>query len=305
MKQTQSQKPPLSFQDQLNILCIDDDQVDYFVLKSMLKRSMTEPYQLEWQNSAHTGLKSLLNGTYDVCLLDYHLPPHTGFEILQQAQDQGNRTPVIMLTGNESPDIDKRAMEQGVYGFLHKEELEPTHLERTIRYALKHHKTQEELRHKSERDALTGLYNIQAFHDIAEERLQHLRLHDKQAALLFIDLDRFKQLNDQQGHLAGNKFLQSLSQALTVNLRATDLVARVGGDEFVVLLEEIPSLDVAYQVAQRLMSLPKSISTNVGMSIGISMFPQDSHTLHGLLMCADKAMYQRKKSGGQGIKTFS
>jgi diguanylate cyclase (GGDEF)-like protein/PAS domain S-box-containing protein len=162
------------------------------------------------------------------------------------------------------------------------------------------------IHHLAHHDALTGLFNRSAF----MERLDALmgsgragRPGDNQGALLFIDLDHFKRVNDSLGHLAGDVLLQTLAQRLTSLLRASDVVARFGGDEFMVLLPGAMPLADVEEVARKLLSsmsapvLLEGRSISVTPSVGIALYPQHADSPADLLRNADAAMYQAKRHG--------
>jgi diguanylate cyclase (GGDEF)-like protein len=173
-----------------------------------------------------------------------------------------------------------------------------------IRYGLARAKLQ------AETDDLTGLFNTRGF-AIAADRLfgQSLR-HGRPAAVLMIDSDDLKRVNDQHGHDAGNALLRQIASAIRAELRFTDVPARYGGDEFIVLLPETPSkgaLDVAERIRNAVASTPldtsgKSVTCTV--SIGVACFPEDGRTLDALATRADRALYQAKQGKNQ-VARFS
>ncbi|KAA6187873.1 GGDEF domain-containing protein [Thiohalocapsa marina] len=166
-------------------------------------------------------------------------------------------------------------------------------------------------------DALTGLMNRTYFERDLAQALDRAKRHGYRLALLFIDLDRFKAVNDTAGHAAGDRVLELVGARLRRRVRASDLVSRLGGDEFTVLLEPCESPALAEQVGR---SLVKAISqpcdlpgylpgagkvagqvagqVTVGASVGIAYYPEDGDTVEKLMGCADRAMYQVKDRGG-------
>nr|WP_267869511.1 GGDEF domain-containing protein [Massilia agrisoli] len=147
-----------------------------------------------------------------------------------------------------------------------------------------------------------------------EDRIEHAIAAGgrggKRFALMFLDLDRFKTINDSLGHHYGDKLLQGVAARLTGCLRVEDIVARLGGDEFVVLLDEVSGPTAAANIAQKLLdtlALPIVIEEqqqSVSVSIGISMFPADGTTLRELMSNADSAMYHAKKNGPRQPPVF-
>jgi diguanylate cyclase (GGDEF)-like protein/PAS domain S-box-containing protein len=160
-------------------------------------------------------------------------------------------------------------------------------------------------------DTLTGLPNRAMFQERAREAVAHARRHDKTAAVLFIDLDNFKQVNDGQGHDVGDGLLKVIASRLRACVRGDDFIARIGGDEFCVLLQDIADPREAAAVAQKLIhELSKAYrigehEVGSGASIGIACVPQDGHDVATLLRLADAAMYRAKEAGRNGYQFFS
>ncbi len=152
-------------------------------------------------------------------------------------------------------------------------------------------------------DLLTGLPNRSLFHDRLKASTNRAKRFKHKFALLFIDLDRFKYVNDTLGHLAGDRVLKDVATRITNNIREADTAARLGGDEFTVLLDNITNPVDASSIAENIInaiSLPYRIektNINIGASIGITIFPDDSTNTETLLSHADMAMYQAKQSG--------
>lgn len=156
------------------------------------------------------------------------------------------------------------------------------------------------LRKKAERDPLTNLYNKAAIQHLVE---QYLAAHpDDQCALLMIDIDNFKFANDTMGHLFGDVLLTDLSASICGETRVSDLVGRVGGDEFLVLLKGVSSPQAAFQKSLRFLALAQKLfqekhHISISCSIGISLFPADGRDFRSLYQCADIALYQAKRKG--------
>jgi diguanylate cyclase (GGDEF)-like protein/PAS domain S-box-containing protein len=160
-------------------------------------------------------------------------------------------------------------------------------------------------------DTLTGLPNRAMFADRAREAVAHARRHGKTAAFLFLDMDNFKQVNDRLGHEIGDELLKAMASRLRSSVRGDDFIARIGGDEFCVLLQEITEPREAAAVAQKLiheLGKPYRVGNhelNSGASIGIACVPQDGDDVNRLLRLADHAMYRAKELGRNGYQFFS
>ena len=157
-------------------------------------------------------------------------------------------------------------------------------------------------RHAALHDALTGLPNRTLFENRLEHGLAQARRHDRTLAVMFLDLDGFKKINDVHGHDVGDAVLRITADRLKEHARDDDTVGRFGGDEFVYLLTEIDGDPAAELVAQKIAeAIQRPCKLRVGellinSSIGIAIFPRDGTTAGALISCADKAMYQAKRS---------
>lgn len=164
-------------------------------------------------------------------------------------------------------------------------------------------KMQQQLTHMATHDALTGLPNRTLFAEQLESALHTAARHKRQLALLFIDLDGFKAVNDTYGHAAGDRLLTEISQRMRACIRKEDILARMGGDEFTIVLRELHQPDDAQLVAAKLIKAINepvalnSHTSHVGASIGIALFPQSAQDPESLLRMADDAMYLAKSSG--------
>ena len=171
------------------------------------------------------------------------------------------------------------------------------------------HAAQARIQHLAHHDALTGLPNRMSFMERLEHQIDRARTANRSMALLFVDLDHFKRVNDSLGHLIGDQLLQTVAARISASLRANDVVARFGGDEFIVLLDDASRDDVA-QVAHKLLraiELPvdaEGRDLSVTPSVGIAMFPHDGTTPTELIKNADTAMYIAKSRGRANCQFF-
>ena len=210
-------------------------------------------------------------------------------------------------------DISERKMAQ--------EELEARVRERTAELAATNVRLEHEIaerrqielqiRHLANHDALTDLPNRRLLEDRLEQALKISRRSGNLLAAMFIDLDDFKPVNDTLGHRVGDLLLQAVARRLCKLVRESDTVARVGGDEFVLLLPELHSRLDAIHIAERVMhSLAEPFAIEghklcIGMSIGIGLFPDDGNDADSLLSCADTAMYRAKEVGRSNFQFYA
>ncbi|MDP2810646.1 MAG: EAL domain-containing protein [Rhodocyclaceae bacterium] len=201
------------------------------------------------------------------------------------------------------------------------DELEQRVVERTAELASANTQLQEEvfermqaeqrIWHIAHHDSLTGLPNRTLLHDRLEQALAQARRSRHRVAVMFLDLDRFKSINDTLGHAIGDELLKHVAERLTSVVRAVDTVSRLGGDEFVIVLHEISSPDDAVQVAEKILGALASAVTidshqlHATPSIGISIFPDDGDEVFGLMKNADTAMYHAKAAGRNNFQFFA
>ena len=161
-------------------------------------------------------------------------------------------------------------------------------------------------------DSLTGLPNRRLAHERIDRAIQHARRFRRRAAILFLDLDGFKAINDSLGHAAGDAVLKEVARRMLACTRSSDTVARLGGDEFLVLLPEVEGSQSASTVAQKLLSTMKATKfavagqeLNVSLSVGGAVFPEHAGNVDELLAHADEALYRAKRAGKDRFEIFT
>ncbi|CAD6879633.1 diguanylate cyclase/phosphodiesterase (GGDEF & EAL domains) with PAS/PAC sensor(s) [Methylomonas albis] len=170
---------------------------------------------------------------------------------------------------------------------------------------------EQQLLYLANHDPLTGLLNREQFHNRLTKALAAVQRYDTKLALMYLDLDRFKLINDTLGHRLGDLLLQSVSDRLRTSIRAQDILARLGGDEFIILLSDINKIDDAARVAEKTIDMLTQSYTLEGnnivvtASIGISIYPDDGKDSHTLLMNADAAMYLAKERGKNNYQFYT
>lgn len=170
---------------------------------------------------------------------------------------------------------------------------------------------QERIRHQAYHDPLTGLPNRLFFHEQLQDMLERSRGNERRLALLFIDIDRFKSVNDTLGHEMGDMLLKEIADRLRQSVRNGDIVARLGGDEFLVLVSDVVSREGAETVARRILASLREPFVlgdrefHTSASIGIALFPEHGDEAESLILQADNAMYEAKRSGRDGYRVAS
>ena len=294
------------------VLLIDDDRLQFRITEAHFGAFQGESFALEWAATYEDGLAKLAAGNYAACLLDYQLGERDGLELIREAVAGGCRTPIVFLTAETADRVDIAAMNAGARDYLVKGEITPRMLERSLRYALKLGETLEALRELATRDELTGLSNRREFdRTIREERERALRFGHP-LGLILVDVDRFKSINDTHGHPVGDAVLHEMARLLVREVRTVDRVARVGGEEFALLLVQTnaaSTLDVAGRlcatVAGESFTSVGVVGLRVTISAGVASLPNDARTAEDLVAAADKSLYAAKQRGRNRVVAFA
>jgi len=239
---------------------------------------------------------------------DLTLPDARGLDTVRRLPPLAPDAPFIVLSGMDDEDLAIQAMQHGAQDYLVKGQLDAPTLRRTLRHAAERKRVTNRLVHLSRHDPLTGVGNRAALRERIEGLLARGRRRDLAFAVLFIDLDHFKAINDTLGHDAGDAVLVEISNRVTQCVRTTDMVARLGGDEFAVLLEELRPGDVPLAIGERILqSLERPIELGgrdvvVTGSIGVAQYPEVTGSVDDILKAADTAMYVAKRRGRNNIQ---
>ena len=297
--------------DPIRVLMVEDNPADVRLVKEMLREQGPDDFVVTEARTLHEGLQRMGRETFDAVLLDLSLPDGNGADTLGHVIPQASRAPILVLTGSADETMAASALRQGAEDFLIKGEFDGASLARAIRHAMERSRWRKYLDHLAHHDSLTKLPNRTLFHDRLSQALEGARRNQQAVAVLFMDLDRFKENNDTLGHAVGDAVLECTAERLKLSVRGSDTVARVGGDEFALLLPEIRSFDDVVLVGDKILSAlraPFLIGPHrVGMSasIGASVYPNDGEDAGALLKHADAAMYRAKQQGRNFLEFHS
>lgn len=302
----------------MDLLLIDDDEVDRTAVIRALRQSKLAFNVIE-ANCAFDGLNLALERHFDGILLDYMLPDANGLEVLiklnAMTQDQ---TVVVMLSRYEDEKLAQRCIELGAQDFLLKDEVNSRILTRAIRYAkqrasmaLALRNSHQKLKELAEHDSLTKLVNRYGFELCLNRAIARAKRSNNYLAVILLDLDDFKAINDTLGHQTGDILLVKVASRLSEVLRDGDVIARLGGDEFVVLVTDDDYKYFPMIVANRLLKAFEEVfclgdnDVLIGASIGVAFYNEAASDSSELMKCADIAMYRAKKMGRNQIQFYS
>lgn len=300
----------MSYSQHISVLLIEDKGADPAWVERALER--LEGFRLEYlrEETVEQALSVLEGRTVDVILLDLTLSDSHGLNAFHRIQAMAPETPIVVLCGTGGEDFAAEAVQQGAKDYLVKGQVDQRSLHRSVAYCFERARSERYLTHLVNHDQLTGLPNRRLFFDRFGQALKRARRSEEGVALLVVDLDHFKDINDSLGHHAGDLVLKRAADRLRTCMREYDTVARMGGDEFALILEDHVGGSQAHAIARRVLHLlaePFSLDDRevfISASIGVTLFPFDDHGEDVLLQHADIAMYQAKRHGGNNVQNY-
>ena len=300
------------------ILVVDDSKLSLASARNVLK----DAYKVISVTKGEQAISYLENSDCDVVLLDIKMPEMDGFEVLERIRgmEKGKDMPVIFLTADNDAETETLCFQKGALDFIAKPFVPDVMLSRVGRILeieeLRHRledkleqKTKEvsDFRSKSRQDGLTGLWNRM----YTEERVNALLREGSKGALMMIDLDNFKRINDDFGHIVGDRTLRMFADVLRESCAEDDVLCRIGGDEFVIYVKDASSKEELGVCATKIIDCLNrkiedgGVEMNTTLSIGIAQVPDDGDDFMSLYGCADKALYYVKQNGKNAFHFFS
>jgi diguanylate cyclase (GGDEF)-like protein len=296
--------------DAARVLLVEHDPHAAMMIGEMLRAIWPEGLIIAHTQRVADATRELLDHGATCVLLDLPREQSDPLDPLIQLRAAATDVPIIVLSDYSDEEIGVAAVRAGAQDYLLKSELNPSDLGRAARYAVERKHSEVELVHQALHDPLTTLPNRALFLDRLTVALDRSRRTGMPVAVLFIDVDNFKQVNDSLGHAAGDRLLTMLADRFRAMLRPMDTVARFGGDEFTFLFEGLESEREAVLVAERIShtaSLPLTVGdgeTSVAISIGIAMVNDPSVAPDHVIRDADAAMYRAKELGGSRFELY-
>lgn len=287
------------------MLIADDLDINRDILKEMFKENFRILEAEDGQECIE--LVKEYGEQIKVVLLDILMPVMSGLEVLKyRSRDaEFSEIPVIIITVNDEIKNQMIAFQLGATDYITKPFIREIVIYRinnvlsSKRRVEEIVKEKEKFQVKAELDLMTGLYNKATVERLMQDRLA---ANDTWNALFVIDIDNFKQVNDSEGHLVGDHTIRIIADLISGHFRKTDLIGRIGGDEFAVFMIDLPSRDLARRKAEELIGLLRykpniTIPANVTVSIGLAFTEKKPYSYQELFVKADKALYCAKKNG--------
>lgn len=297
------------------ILIIDDAKENIVVLSRLLKSQADIVFAV----SGEDGLEKANSYDPDLILLDISMPGLNGFEVLERLKKSPvtAEIPIIFITGIPDSDTEEQGLNLGAVDYITKP-FAPAVVKARVRHQLKLQRLTNALKEANARltllamtDPLTGSHNRRHFFDMLENELVRARRHQHPTSLMVMDIDRFKNINDNYGHDIGDQVIIEVAKISSAMLRKNDVFGRLGGEEFAILLPETP-LEEANRIANRLCrqiaetSVPtpdKTVSFTV--SCGVTQVNEDDEKPEQILKRADVALYRAKQDGRNKVIAFN
>ena len=283
-----------------NLILVEDDAN----LSLMLARQLERAGYVVQAASTIAQARELARGEWDLALLDRDLPDGDGLDLCGELRAAVPHAYIIMLTGKSSGAQKLEGFASGADDYVTK----PAQIEELlarVRAGLRIVALQKQLLELSQTDPLTSLRNRRAFDARLEEEFLHARRYERPLSLAIIDVDHFKSINDEHGHDAGDAVLRGVAKIIGGGTRQTDFVARIGGEEFAILLPETPLFE-ALQFAEKVRSSIAAQDVaghHVTISIGIANIPHSGVSeMRYLFNAADQALYRAKNGGRNRVE---
>ncbi|HEY5611100.1 MAG TPA: diguanylate cyclase, partial [Thermoanaerobaculia bacterium] len=284
------------------MLIIEDEPRDARILEAMLQRGGLSKFTLSHATSIGEAETKLGEDRPDIIILDLELPDATDLEGLIRLKEYSSQIPIIVLTGRDDENLALSALQQGAEDYLTKGNVDRDRLIRSVRYAIERHKTVKqlagvthELQHANATleklallDPLTDLLNRRGLQQAVSREIDRVSREAARVLVVLIDLDDFKEMNDRFGHSVGDIVLMEVSRRLKACVRAVDYVARIGGDEFVMLLPRASGNLVAIAERIRLAVASTAIQLSSGVfrptaSLAAMMLNSDMPSIEQIL----------------------
>jgi len=285
----------------IKILIADSDPIFVMKIETILMDSTYQNCNIEVRRTPSEAAETLKAKYYDICLIAHEFVADDRLCLFNFHGSATNRTAIIVLSDLPRKDWAFAALQKGAMDFIVKDRIDAFSLVKSIAYAMFLKCKEFELRISALRDPLTGIGNRYLFDEQAQTLLNQAKRGQERAAILFMDVDGLKTINDTHGHALGDRLLNQVATRIVGLMRESDVVARVGGDEFVAILMHINAPNSIAMIERKLnravAQTPyqiNGIDITIGLSCGCALYPDDSEEISELIKIADTRMYERK-----------
>jgi diguanylate cyclase (GGDEF)-like protein len=301
--------PPTDFLAPLRVLLVEDNPADAALVEALIDQEAPGGFTFERVDRLAAARQRLALDSVDCVLYDLGLPDASGLDGLGKLREVSPTVAVVVLTGDSEVTTGIAALKRGAQDYLVKGKASGDAIARALRHSVERRRSEERLQHMADHDPLTGLLNRRRLEEELERHASQVRRYGPEGALLVLDIDHFKYVNDALGHRAGDELISSVATVLRERLRGSDILTRLGGDEFALLLPKAGARE-AQKVADDLLTAVRGHSVLVGdgqrrrvtASVGIALFEDEGGaTGDDVLVRADLAMYDAKEAGRDGM----
>ncbi|MGQ0658895.1 MAG: EAL domain-containing protein [Chromatiales bacterium] len=295
----------------IRVLFVEDDPDTAKLVQSMLRHPGSSKFAVQHVADLKSALLALSSERFDVVLTDLNLPDSQAAKTVKRIAAVHRKIPIVVLSAIDDERTVLELLQAGAQEYMVKGGGVGDSIARVIRQAIERKRAEVRLQRLAHYDGLTGLANRTLFHNRLEHALAHAARRQTRLAVMVMDLDRFKTINDTLGRQVGDRLLVLVAERLRHCVREADTVARLGGDEFTFMLENLKTAEEAAIVAQKLlraMSAPFTLEGQeiyVTPSVGITVYPFDDDNADGLMNNADAAMYRAKSLGRNSYQFFT
>ena len=292
----------------IRVLLVEENEAEARDACSMLQRAGEGQMEVTHVTRLSTALRRLSSESFDAILLDGALIDTHGLDTLDLVQAALASMPIIVLSNQDDPALERKAIQRGVQDVIVKKNWTREHLIRSVHHAVDRKRAEKSLAYLAQYDPLTALANRALFRDRLTHALALAKRKKQEVGVVLLGLDRFKDMMEQLGSEIGDALLSATADRLRQCMREVDTVARLGGNEFTCLLEGITCKNDMEIVARRILaSMAKPVqmedqTVGITASLGLAVFPLDGQEADGLLDCAKQAMVRAQEAAGGGYQ---
>lgn len=294
----------------VRVLLVEDCAIDAMILELAI-RSTGFCSSIKTVGTVREAKNLLRTSEFDVVVSDLRLPDSDGIRTVRELLWVASSVPLVVVSATDDDALAEQAIQAGAQDYLVKGQYARAALGRIVRHSVERKKTEKRLLKLAMRDQLTGLVNRVFFRERVASALAAARRNQKSFAVMYIDLDGFKGINDSLGHDAGDALIQHAANRLQSAVREEDTVARLGGDEFAILIDDAGSPSDVLRIAERCrahLTRPFELDqqeAKLSGSLGLAFYPEAGNSVDAMLSAADAAMYRAKREGRNGVCIFS